>query len=119
MSSHVLISKAALALITNALNRDIEEGKQSRKEILEEITSSCKEVPQEFVTTKWLPIKHAPRDGTNLLLRFGSDGVSQGKYVPGLPHPWKFIDTNDGITWLINHAVDAPGGPSHYCLLPE
>lgn len=61
-----------------------------------------------------LPIATAPRDGTNIRLFFGQDGVSQGKYVAGLPHPWQFIDTNDGITWLINHAVDAPGGPSHW-----
>jgi hypothetical protein len=68
---------------------------------------------------RWLPIQSAPRDGTNILLRFGVDGVSQGKYVPGTPHPWKFIDTNDGITWLVNHAIDGPGGPSHYMLMPS
>lgn len=67
----------------------------------------------------WLPIKGAPRDGTNILLRFGQDGVSQGAFVPGLAHPWKFIDTQDGITWLINFAVDGPGGPSHFKRLPE
>ena len=67
----------------------------------------------------WLPIAAAPRDGTNILLRFGSDGVSQGKYVPGTPHPWKFIETNDGITWLVNHSVDGPGGPSHYMPMPD
>lgn len=68
----------------------------------------------------WLPIKSAPRDGTNILLRFGIDGVSQGKYVVGgVTHPWKFIDTNDGITWLVNHAVDGPGGPSHWQPMPD
>jgi len=67
----------------------------------------------------WRPIKTAPRNGTSLLLRFGIDGVSQGKYVPGIPHPWKFIDTNDGITWLVNHAIDGPGGPSHWMHLPS
>lgn len=67
----------------------------------------------------WQPIATAPRDGSNLLLRFGLDGVSQGKFVPGLPHPWKFIDTNDGITWLVNHAIDGPGGPSHWMPMPR
>jgi hypothetical protein len=68
----------------------------------------------------WQPIKTAPRDGTNILLRFGVDGVSQGKFVPGgVTHPWKFIDTQDGITWLINHAVDGPGGPSHWQPMPS
>lgn len=68
----------------------------------------------------WRPIKAAPRDGTNILLRFGVDGVSQGKFVPGgVLYPWKFIDTNDGITWLVNHAVDGPGGPSHWQPLPS
>ena len=67
----------------------------------------------------WQKIKTAPRDGRNLLLRFGSDGVSQGKFVPGLPHPWKFLDKNDGITWLVNHAIDGPGGPSHWMAMPE
>lgn len=60
----------------------------------------------------WQRMKTAPRDGTNILLRWGSDGVSQGKYIPGLPKPWQFIDTNDGITWLINHAVDNEYGPT-------
>jgi hypothetical protein len=66
----------------------------------------------------WQPIKTAPRDGTNILLRFGSDGVSQGKYIPGLPHPWQFIDTNNGVSWLINYATDGSGGPSHWMPLP-
>lgn len=67
----------------------------------------------------WRPIKTAPRDGTNILIRFGRDGVSQAKYVPGTPHPWKFIDTNDGVTWLINHAVDTAYGPSHWMPIPS
>jgi len=67
----------------------------------------------------WKPISTAPRDGRNILLRFGSDGSSQGKYVSGLPYPWKFVDTDNGVTWLINHAVDGPGGPSHWADFPE
>src|SRR6185437_10781057 len=55
----------------------------------------------------------------NILIRFGRDGVSQAKYVPGTPHPWKFIDTNDGITWLINHAVDTEYGPTHWMPMPD
>ena len=70
---------------------------------------------------KWKTMESAPRDGTNILLAWGQDGVSQGHYVPGLQgtHPWKFIDTNDGITWLINHAVDGPGGPTHWMPMPK
>jgi len=67
----------------------------------------------------WQPMATAPRDGTNILLRWGSDGVSQGKYIPGLPHPWQFIDTNDGITWLINHAVDTIYGPTNWQPMPS
>ena len=68
----------------------------------------------------WQPIATAPRDGTNILIRFGQAGVSQAKYIPGLPRPWQFIDTNDGITWMINHSVDKPlYGPSHWAPFPE
>lgn len=72
------------------------------------------------VPSPWQPIATAPRDGTNILIRFGQDGVSQAKYVPGIPHPWQFIDTNDGITWMVNHSVDKPlYGPSHWAPFPE
>lgn len=77
------------------------------------------EAARRLTEAGWLPIATAPRDGKNLLLRFGEDGVSQGKYIPGLPNPWLFIDTNDGITWLLNHAVDGPGGPSHWQAFPS
>jgi hypothetical protein len=76
------------------------------------------EQTQKIMT--WQPIKTAPRDGTNILIAFGRDGVSQAKYVPGLPdHPWQFLDTNDGITWLVNYAKDGLGGPSHWKSLPQ
>jgi hypothetical protein len=71
------------------------------------------------LASAWRPIATAPRDGRSVVLRFGQDGVSQGKFVAGLPRPWKFIDTNDGITWLVNHAVDGPGGPSHWQPMPS
>lgn len=67
----------------------------------------------------WKPISSAPRDGRNILVRFGKDGVSQAKFIAGLPFPWQFIDTNDGVTWLINHARDALGGPSHWAPFPN
>jgi hypothetical protein len=66
----------------------------------------------------WQPIKTAPRDGTNILLAWGQDGVSQGCYVPGWVKPWRFLDTQDGITWLVNHAVDNEYGPTHWQPLP-
>lgn len=70
-------------------------------------------------TNEWKPIATAPRDGKKVLLRFGSDGESQGMYVPTLkPYPWKFIDA-DGPVWIVNHAVDGPGGPSHWAEFPE
>ena len=71
---------------------------------------------------QWRPIESAPRDGTTVLLRFGSDGVSQGKFAPSHAasrYPWRFIDSSDGETWMINHAVDGPGGPSHWRPMPQ
>jgi len=94
--------------------------------LFDELTASTAKVSelQERVKVleadaEWQPIEVAPRDGRPLLLRFGSDGVSQGNYVPGIPRPWKFIDTNDGITWIINYAIDGPGGPSRFKLMPK
>lgn len=64
----------------------------------------------------WMPIASAPRDGSTILLRFGIDGTSQGRYVYSHDrpqHPWEFID-DQGAAWIVNHAVDALGGPSHW-----
>ena len=74
-----------------------------------------KEIHNQMI---WKPIKTAPRDGTTILLKFGSDGVSQAKYVKGHSKPWKFIDQSDGLTWLINRAADDDGGPSHWMPMP-
>lgn len=106
-------------------------GRPTPKDIADEFSAAQKSLElalESFVAswapvaleadTQWLPIKTAPRDGRNILIRFGRDGVSQAKFIPGLPHPWLFIDTNDGITWLLNHAVDGMGGPSHWTELP-
>jgi hypothetical protein len=68
------------------------------------------------VPERWSPIATAPRDGSTILLRFGIDGTSQGRYVYSHDrpqHPWEFID-DQGSAWIVNHAVDAPGGPSHW-----
>jgi hypothetical protein len=81
--------------------------------------ASPQPVEQTEPAYSWLPISSAPRDGSNILIRFGRDGASQAKYVPGVPHPWKFIDTNDGITWLINGARDDEYGPSHWMPMPS
>lgn len=67
----------------------------------------------------WQPIENAPRDGRSILIRFGLDGVSQAKYIAGTPFPWQFIDTQNGISWMINHAKDGPAGPSHYMPMPS
>jgi hypothetical protein len=70
----------------------------------------------------WQPISSAPRDGSTIMLRFGEDGVSQGRYdhVPKNPgHPWQFIDAQgDADYWIVNRAVDGPGGPSHWMPMP-
>lgn len=68
----------------------------------------------------WLPIASAPRDGSNVLIRFGQDGVSQSKYIAGEPHPWVFVDRHsDNVSWILNSAVDGPGGPSHWQPMPD
>jgi hypothetical protein len=82
-------------------------------------TALLKAMRESGLVARWMPIASAPRDGTNILLRFGSDGVSQGKFVAGSPYPWKFIDTSDGITWLVNHSRDGGAGPSHWMPLPS
>jgi|GEM_PF-3271798 len=66
----------------------------------------------------WRPMSTAPRDGTNILIRFGSDTVSQAKYVAGLPHAWKLFDSLDGVTWAINHAIDNEYGPKQWMPMP-
>ena len=66
----------------------------------------------------WPPIATAPRDGRTMLIRFSSDGpVSQAKYIEGLPYPWKFLDTNDGVLWQISYAKEGPGGPTEWMSL--
>lgn len=73
----------------------------------------------------WQPITTAPRDGTNILLRFGLDGVSQGRYrnAPKSKHKWEFVDTGlsgqDANSLFINYAVDDLGGPSHWSPMPQ
>lgn len=41
-SDYVVINKSLYQLVVNCLKRDAEEGKQSRKEILEEIENNAK-----------------------------------------------------------------------------
>lgn len=110
-----LAHRWALATYNKALDKRFED--------FDEIQKALRAAIEQALTpggpVRWQPIDTAPRDGTNILLRFGRDGVSQGKYIPGIPYPWQFIDTNNGISWLINHAVDAPGGPSHWMPLPD
>lgn len=75
-------------------------------------------LPTPAAPEGWQPIKTAPRDGRNILVRFGQDGASQAKYIPGLPRPWQFIDTNNGISWMVNAAADGAGGPSCWMPMP-
>ena len=67
----------------------------------------------------WQTIDTAPRDGTSILIRFGNDGVSQARYVIGSSHPWRFIDTRDGMPWMVNNAVDSEYGPTHWMPMPD
>jgi hypothetical protein len=71
-----------------------------------------------WVPAGWQPIRTAPRDGRNILICFGQDHVSQAKYCPGLPYPWQFIESNNGISWDINHARDNAYGPTHWMPMP-
>ncbi|WP_186250767.1 hypothetical protein [Burkholderia gladioli] len=66
----------------------------------------------QFPVSLWRPMDSAPRDGSNIIVRFPFGDVSQAMYVIGSPMPWKFIDTRTGISWLINFAADGPGGPT-------
>lgn len=66
----------------------------------------------------WLPMMTAPRDGTTILLRFGSDGWSQGRWNPhpgNSQHPWEIVDTNSAKAWFINRCK-TEFGPSHWKL---
>lgn len=63
----------------------------------------------------WQPMATAPRDGTTILIRFGSDGVSQATYIPGAEFPWRFIDQN-GSQWFVNSAREDV--PSHWAEIP-
>lgn len=65
---------------------------------------------------KWRPIATAPRDGTVIWLRFGSDGVSPGRFIERTTYPWKFVD-NNADRLFENYSVDGPGGPSHWLSL--
>lgn len=104
------------AEVWKRLGRDVIEYRRAPVASSPATGGASKDTPERV--GEWLSIRYAPRDGTNILLRFGKDGVSQGYFVPGVPHPWRFIDTNDGITWLINSAVDGMGGPSHFMPMP-
>lgn len=91
---------------------------ESRESFAERAFTWSAMVATHGMIDAWQPIATAPRDGRNILIRFGQDGASQAMYVPGVPHPWKFIDTNDGVTWLINSARDGEYGPSHWMQMP-
>ena len=80
----------------------------------------------------WLPMETAPRDGTVIEIRFGSDWQSPAWWdLPISPiqnddgtwprelhgHPWAFVDgnTSENKKYFINHATDKPlYGPSHW-----
>lgn len=70
-------------------------------------------------TNDWKPIVSAPRDGSTILLRFGADGWSQGRWRPGASkpqHAWEFIDSNSSDAWFVNHMFSGSYGPSHWKL---
>lgn len=68
----------------------------------------------------WLGIETAPRDGTHILIRFGSDWTSSASYHRNEDdaHPWKFLDSQGQGLPIINGARDDKYGPSHWAPLP-
>lgn len=68
----------------------------------------------------WRPIETAPRDGTHILIRFGSDWTSSASYHRDEDdaHPWKFLDSQGQGLPIINGARDDKYGPSHWMPLP-
>lgn len=73
------------------------------------------------------PIDTAPRDGRLIVLHFGQDVTTVGRWSPmayDLPsaYPWQIVDRQtaaDGSGDLfVNRCVDGPGGPSHWSPLP-
>jgi hypothetical protein len=75
--------------------------------------------------TVWKHIESAPRDGTHIILAFGSDHVGEGWFEDDDtdPRPWKFIDRGCQSSRfkageLINASRDGRYGPSHWHPMP-
>lgn len=68
----------------------------------------------------WQPIETAPRDGTHVLIAFGSDHVSVGSYHRNDddPYPWKFMDSQGEGLPIFNGARDDKYGPTHWAPMP-
>lgn len=69
---------------------------------------------------KWQPIESAPRDGTHILIAFGSDWVSSAIYCSNDDdaHPWKFLDQQGQSIPILNGARDDKYGPTRWLPLP-
>jgi hypothetical protein len=75
---------------------------------------------------EWRTIESAPRNGTHVILAFGSDGVMEGWWEDADPgaYPWKFVDrgcfTKSPFTAgeYLNGAREVRGGPTHWQPLP-
>lgn len=68
----------------------------------------------------WRSMDSALRDGTHILIAFGSDGMSSAIYSRNDddPHPWKFIDTQGDGRPFLNGARDDEYGPTAWRHLP-
>ena len=82
--------------------------------------SSSQDHAQSTTDGWWNHMDTAPRDGTPILIAFGSDHRSSAIYVddPTDAHPWKFIDLQNGRP-IINGARDDKYGPTGWLPMPR
>lgn len=75
----------------------------------------------EGLKVEWRPMSTAPRDGTPILIAFGSDCTSSAIYSRNDDdrHPWKFIDTQGPGLPIFNGARDDRYGPTGWMPLPK
>jgi hypothetical protein len=69
----------------------------------------------------WQPIETAPRDGTPILVSFGSMGVHQVSWTEPSAHDWKIwcVDDNKhGPFALRGYSDDGPTAPTKWMPLP-
>lgn len=75
----------------------------------------------EAAPSAWRSMNSAPRDGSIIIIAFGSDWTSAGSYHCNEddPHPWKFIDRQGAGHPIFNGARDDKYGPTGWMPMPE